>query len=338
LPALTSLRFFAALLVVLYHGGQEALAFMPALVRGILKSGVQAVGFFFVLSGFVLAYSYFVPGQNTIRNENSQFWKNRFARIYPAYFAGLLLALPIFAFNVHKGVHSLPQAVAAVTLSPFLLQSWASFDVAQAINLPAWSLSVEMFFYAIFPFAFRIAVTRGWRFAAVAAYGIVLVTYFWPIYQPYWPMNHLGAFVAGIAAGLWYRTDRHRPAWPVLIFSAIAILGLLGSRQSLPLGAISPPILVPLYALMITAVATCTGRLGLLESTFLVLLGDASYSLYILHFPVLGYYRFLMKALHISPDSLPIVCVFVVLVVAISVACYKLIELPGRKQILKLLA
>lgn len=312
------------------------MAFMPTLVRGILKSGVQAVGFFFVLSGFVLAYSYFVPGEKTIRNGNLQFWKNRFARIYPAYLAGLLLALPIFALHVRQGVFTMRQTSAAVALAPLLLQSWASFDVAQAINLPAWSLSVEMFFYAVFPLAFGIAIARGWRFAAVAGYGLVLVTFFWPLVQPYWPLNHLGAFVTGIAAGLWFRVDRRLPAWAVLCGAAAAILGLLGFRQSLPFSAIGQPVLVPLYALVIAATATCTGRLGILESKFLVLLGDASYSLYILHFPILAYYRFLLKAVNISPDLLPAVCVFVVVVVSVSVACYKFIEIPGRKRILKL--
>jgi peptidoglycan/LPS O-acetylase OafA/YrhL len=89
---------------------------------------------------------------------------------------------------------------------------------------------------------------------------------------------------------------------------------------------------------MIAATATCTGRLGILESKFLVLLGDASYSLYILHFPVLAYFRFVLKAFNISPDGLLSVCVFVVLVVSLSVACYKFIEIPGRKRILKLLS
>jgi peptidoglycan/LPS O-acetylase OafA/YrhL len=309
---------------------------MPTPVRGILKSGVQAVGFFFVLSGFVLAYSYYVPGEKTIRNGNPQFWKNRFARIYPAYLAGLLLALPIFALHVHTGVFTLRQALGAITLAPLLLQSWASFDVAQAINLPAWSLSVEMFFYAVFPVAFGLAIARGWRFAAVAGYGLVLVTFFWPLFQPYWPLNHLGAFATGIAAGLWFRMDRRTPSWGVLCGAAAALFGLLGFRQSLPFASIGQPVLVPLYALAIAAAATCTGRLGILESKFLVLLGDASYSLYILHFPLLAYYRFFLKAVKIPPDLLPAVCVFVVVVVSVSVACYKLIELPGRRRILKL--
>jgi peptidoglycan/LPS O-acetylase OafA/YrhL len=163
----------------------------------------------------------------------------------------------------------------------------------------------------------------------------VLVTFFVPLFQPYWPPNHLGAFATGVAVGLWYRTNKTRPAWGVLCGAAVAIGGLLGFRQSLPLAAISQPVLVPLFALLIAAAATCTGRLGILESKFLVLLGDASYSLYILHFPVLAYFRFFLKALGISPDALAAVCAFVVIAVSLSIACYKFVELPGRKNILR---
>src|SRR2546425_9611817 len=96
LVALTSLRFFAAIIVVLYHCGQSTLQFMPLPFRGLIKNGYGAVGFFFVLSGFVLAYSYYTPMRSGVHGDQGVFWTNHFARIYPIYAIALLIALPMY--------------------------------------------------------------------------------------------------------------------------------------------------------------------------------------------------------------------------------------------------
>src|SRR5271155_1236018 len=88
IPALTSLRFFAALWVVLFHvnaiglnrgGSKVYLAF--ALL------GYVGVSFFFVLSGFILVYVY--AGRQI---QKRRFWQARFARVYPAYLFALVVA------------------------------------------------------------------------------------------------------------------------------------------------------------------------------------------------------------------------------------------------------
>jgi peptidoglycan/LPS O-acetylase OafA/YrhL len=89
LLTLTSVRFFAALEVVLMHtlyelGGEQARA-LPAAVIALLTRGGLAVSFFFVLSGFILAYTY-CDGQNELKTTPGKFWRARFARIYPLYF------------------------------------------------------------------------------------------------------------------------------------------------------------------------------------------------------------------------------------------------------------
>src|ERR1035437_1893487 len=95
LPSLTGLRFFLALWVVVFHltspGGPlgPTVATSPAWICGLVRTGYVAVGVFFVVSGFVLSYNYPL-GRRWSSREMASFGIARFARIYPAYFLGLL--------------------------------------------------------------------------------------------------------------------------------------------------------------------------------------------------------------------------------------------------------
>src|SRR4051812_18742819 len=98
LPLLTSLRFFAATNVVVFH------FFFPAptdFLRSLFSAGLQSVTFFFVLSGFILAYVY---SGDTAAAESPKspraFWAARAGRILPAYVLGLALGLPLLAYGV----------------------------------------------------------------------------------------------------------------------------------------------------------------------------------------------------------------------------------------------
>jgi len=98
-PALTSLRFFAAALVVFFHYLPRGEADNAWWIR-IINHGYVGVSFFFVLSGFILAYT----GVNTdfhCRYERRAFYARRLARIYPAFLLATLLDWPLFAgFNI----------------------------------------------------------------------------------------------------------------------------------------------------------------------------------------------------------------------------------------------
>src|SRR4051812_19791262 len=91
LPALTGLRFVAALGVVFYHFGAPVLPSGPLQALG--AGGAAGVTCFFVLSGFVLAYTYLPAGSNGLRGTARAFYLARLARIYPAYLLALLCGL-----------------------------------------------------------------------------------------------------------------------------------------------------------------------------------------------------------------------------------------------------
>src|SRR5271157_15353 len=152
LPAITSLRFFAAFHVALFHIDAMGAITGPPWLKTFAGIGYVGVSFFFVLSGFILVYTY--AGRNIVLRE---FWQTRFARIYPAYLFSLLLSFPFFYFGALK-MHvpffafSEQHFALASVLVLLLLQSWVP-AAALSWNAVAWSLSVEAFFYAIFPFA-----------------------------------------------------------------------------------------------------------------------------------------------------------------------------------------
>jgi len=137
LPALTGIRFFAAFYVVLFHSLPWVSKHydLPKPMQIFFVNGYLAVALFFLLSGFILAYTY--DGQIEGSSKRLHFWQARFARIYPVYFLSLILA---YFFQ-----RSLPltSRVAVVTM----VQAWNPFraGLAGAWNYPAWSLSVEAF-------------------------------------------------------------------------------------------------------------------------------------------------------------------------------------------------
>jgi len=144
---LTSLRFFFAFFVFLSHlsFAKTDNSLLNWLQRNIFFEGYLGVSFFFILSGFVLAYSYREKFLQKAITRKS-FYLARFARIYPLHFLTLILAIPIIYFHNSLGISSF-------LINLFLLQSFIpKEDLFFSFNAPAWSISDEMFFYLIFPF------------------------------------------------------------------------------------------------------------------------------------------------------------------------------------------
>ena len=141
IPSLTSLRFFAASGVVIFHYTLTN----PIFPNLIANFGYEAVTFFFVLSGFILAYVHGIPnaGMNVTTKD---FLVARFARIWPVYgFALAMVLLLFFIAGILKPDLAMP---AALVVS--MVQSWIP-PYALALNPPAWSLSNEVSFYILFP-------------------------------------------------------------------------------------------------------------------------------------------------------------------------------------------
>lgn len=120
------------------------------------EAGYSGVGFFFVLSGYVLAINY--------RPED--FYLRRFARIYPTHLLTLVATVPF--------------GVSGIVPNLTLLQSWIPNGYF-TMNDPAWSISNEAFFYLLMPFIFARVSLK----AVVIAFATLLTFAFaWTIIHP----------------------------------------------------------------------------------------------------------------------------------------------------------
>src|SRR3989441_9693800 len=170
LSSLTGIRFYAALLVYVYHV-VLTIPGVNALSGSSLFSNAADVGvsFFFVLSGFILTYNYGDVFRDGISAANyTRFVWDRLTKIYPVHFLTLLLVLPIAIFSPH-----LPLDWRAVPLHLFLLQCfWPSSTPAFSgyLNVPSWSISCDWFFYllATAVYIFCVGKRRPWVPVVVA--------------------------------------------------------------------------------------------------------------------------------------------------------------------------
>ncbi|HEV2275803.1 MAG TPA: acyltransferase, partial [Acidobacteriaceae bacterium] len=307
--ALTSLRFFAAIAVVFFHYAGEVRGFgrIPFPLKNLVHRGPLALCFFFVLSGFVLSISYQDKAIKTAEARR-RFWFARFARLYPAYLLAFVLFLPMALqkYLLHPAPElgaSGPRTFAAgAILSPLLLQSWTTFS--QAWNGPGWSLSVEAFFYFLFPYvAFRLmrqqtSVALTIPIALWVASLCVVLAHLQghlsnPIYHDriqYNPLFWTPCFVAGIVtagfAPRWQKVSAKMAG--VLTISSVAALVLIclfvSPRYE---DVIVTTGLLPLLALVILCCSHESARVvALLGSSPLYELGEVSYITYILQSPL----------------------------------------------------
>jgi len=358
LLALTSIRFFAAIEVVLQHtlfelGGDAAQA-IPAVVTPLLTGGGLAVSFFFVLSGFILTYTY-CDGEHQMKTTPGKFWRARFARIYPLYFLGFLMDGPrvLVFFLGPNGMFA--SAIAKIGVAGVaylsLLQAWHP-RVTNTWNTPGWTLSVEAFFYALFPLLLRI--TSRWPFrrlfgAALALWAVPILAQailfhfqatgvtsansltFWRSFPPL----RLPEFVLGVATGRLFLSTRIESRWNGLGALAVALLLALAiAGRALPVFLANAPLGGPLFALAILAFASgAIPTPNWLNAAGLVLLGRASYAVYILHQPFKQV--FLMLA-HLARFDAPSPALLVAYLVSLQLVCIGLFlwfEDPMRRRI-----
>lgn len=306
LPSLTGLRFVAAMTVLCAHTGY--LFFMGASPAHDPTDYIFAVGgvgltFFFVLSGFILTY--------VARDEDtrSAFLRRRLVKIFPNHLVTLAATVVLM---LAAGV-----TVSFTNTAPsvLLLQSWLPVQDAimgHGTNSPSWSLTCELLFYVCFPWLLtlvrRIRPERLWGWTGAVTAAILVVpfiaqllpdrpTMWWGgdmSWWQYWFVYHfppvrmlefvLGILVArAVLSGRWIRIGL-LPAGLLSVASYAVLAQLPGVFAWMSLSAL------PL-ALVIGAAATrdIEGRRTGFGNRAMVWLGEISFALYIVHYPVIYY-------------------------------------------------
>jgi peptidoglycan/LPS O-acetylase OafA/YrhL len=378
---LTSARFFAAAVVVLYHYHKELSPLKPdgsaTPFRELLDRGFLGVTFFFVLSGYILSLNYldkFRSGSADIKS----FFVARFARIYPLYLASVVVCIPYVFFDPSKIPHG--NDIVNLRNNPlsagvmYLLGAESHWPdgVGRLTVLPSWSISTEFFFYLLFPF-FATIVSRLSRNASKI---LLVLVGMWAL--AYALMFH---FVSLSRVLFFMDPDRvqiindfifQRPVsgihanWPLFAVGMLTFKAFEGDLSPVfqkwlpklfafflvvnPLWYIlQPPELktelffvtkffdaLPLCILGIFWLHKGTGAIhAWLGNNRLVLLGEISFALYLVHSPIRLAGRFLLaKPLGIQETSPLFYVPLWALSLVISWLAWKYIEVPARGAIL----
>ncbi|MEG9438043.1 acyltransferase [Edaphobacter sp. HDX4] len=350
LPALTGIRTLLAFNIVLFH-------FTPPYLgplRPFVEHGFVFVNVFFLISGFVLSYNYFDRGRSLVKRD---FWMARFSRLYPVYLLVLLISFPMLQLEWHS--RSPTEFWQGLILTPLLLQGWSP-SLATFWNTVAWTLSCEMAFYLLFPWLILLPWPRK------PSRLILTILVFWVVdlspvvfylllnpdhlsgpvdrytsttfirFLKYTPLPYAPTFLSGIALSRLQLTtvlsERRRMLIAAVALSGLGLFFFLMSER-VPYLILHGGLLLPLFAALVFGLSGRHAISRIFSWGPLLLVGESSYCLYLLHFNV-----YLLIHDHHLPERLHVAAfdpwISYAALIAISVVIYKFFENPVRRAIL----
>ncbi len=364
LNALTGLRFIAAYSVVLHHIKNK----VPDLDLGLaLPFGDGAVSFFFVLSGFILAHVYL--GQMHSFKDIRVFWFKRWARIWPLHLVCLLLWVAVFwgPNNLSTGLKTnWPKLIANLCL----VQTWIpSYQWGFSFNGVSWSISNEMFFYAVFPLLLFLPRKLLFLFVPVwfVALGVILqnnwsaftesldnptvVVHLNPVYR-------VGEFMIGVVTRRLFQVrdwSVGRPKFFASFIWEVMVIGLFFASWYYLLGyhrqhvykttfpEFAPLVdwlrffgFAPVFAFLIYVFSRSQGPFAwLLSRPLSVYLGEISFSLYMVHSILISVTESLFFNSGTPSPWLVVVAISSFSILA-SIVLYHLVEMPARSGLMKI--
>ncbi len=356
LPSLTGLRFLLAGVVLAGHVLTLGRFFED---QGVYEAAdassmasAAAVSSFFLLSGFVLAWNA-SPADTAVR-----FWRRRLVKIFPNHVVTWSLMLGLLMATGTAALLPVPDPGPGEAVRNLLLvHAWVP-DMADfsSVNPVTWSISCEAFFYLLFPLLIRpvraLPARLLWPVIALVAALVVTMPLvamavtdeaapgswsplsterWWLIY--FFPPVRLLEFVLGLVLARAVQLDRWpalRRRWPLLalagVFAARTELPeeyLWGAATCLPMAALIPAI----------AARDIEGRESLLGRRGLVLLGEASFALYMVHFPLLYEIRVLLDRRTFDTVTAALLSVVVsAFCVGVSLLLWRGVEVPMMRH------
>jgi peptidoglycan/LPS O-acetylase OafA/YrhL len=356
LPALTGLRTILAVNIMLFH-------FTPAhisLIAPVVNNAYVFVGFFFLISGFVLAYNYADRPVFDYRN----FYIARLSRVYPVYLLVLTISIPFLLQEWHA--HSPADFYLGLLLTPFALQGWSPI-LATFWNTVGWTLPAELMLYCLFPYLLRAMASQSKRLATpqrlivaiLAVWLLGMVPHFsYLLFNP----DHLTEPATRFTYGYWLRGIKYTPPMYVCTFTAGLLLARLHTALALdtrrrtllasvsvlclalffafavdkvPYVLVHGALLLPLFAMLLLALTGPNPLSTLLSWRPLVLFGETTFSLYLLHFNVFQMIHLngLPQRLHVAQFDPWISFAFIFL---LAFAVHRFYEQPARRLVLAL--
>ncbi len=344
LPSLTIGRGIAALVVAVHHLTPiwaQPIAFLTYI-------GWLGVSFFFILSGFVLTWSF--DSKVTYK----RFLLNRLSRIYPLHILGIALCVSAY-LTVGSALAGYPTSLNNTIFSFFLVHSWGIGhpDIRQSWDGVSWTLSVEFFFYLLAPLLIR-ASARMSSTALINACLILFSLYLLAgslatAHGTAWvldalnfnPVARLPEFIFGITACRLIQRgcvvnlnviQKFASFVPYLIYNYV--FGFNGANDPLSIALVIPPFILLIVSGASSNIASQRGvgktRKGVLEK-----LGDISFSVYMTHAITQVVVSLLIHKLSIPIPWVVGIIVTVSVDVLVGWMAYKWVEVPGRGLILR---
>ncbi len=350
LPALTGIRTLLALAIILFHFTPPHLG----LLYPIIDNGYVFVGAFFLISGYVLTYNYADRAKTLIKRE---FWLARFSRLYPVYLLVLIISLRMVQDEWHARPHA--EFWQGIVLTPFVLQGWSP-SVATFWNTVAWTLTSECVLYAAFPWLIRLPWPKKPAQLVLLLMGLWVIglvphsLYLYlnpdhivgPVdrysssqllrFLKYTPLPYVCTFLTGVTLGKLQLaltlTSRRRLALSALSLAAAGLFFYtLVSRT--PYLLMHGGLLTPIFAALVLGLSGPHAISTLFSWRPLLLIGESSYCLYLLHFNVFQ----LIHTYHL-PERLHLAALdpwlSYAILVLLALAVYHFVEVPARKAIL----
>lgn len=326
----TGLRGVAALMVVVYHYRDRLrpAADLDRTTEFFAAAGLF-VDMFFILSGFIMAAIYgpwFAHG--IAAGRVADFLRRRLARLYPLHLATLLAMLVVAAY-FGQGAGG-----AEIVQNLLMIHAWGLRD-AFGLNFPSWSISAEWFLYLIFPvLAFADARPAGRAALCAVAFAIYagLFTFGSGVEfdERLSLLRAVPSFIAGMVIFHLAAPGARAILWPVQLAALALFVIAMHAGWS--------DILV-LFGFMVLIWSTRDdlGPVAAVMSTrAAVWLGAVSYSIYMLHIPVMRYMDLIWGKIAPAPtDALPAV-MFTLLCLAVTLIAghlsYRFFEMPIRRR------
>lgn len=344
IDTLTSLRFFFALMVF----GAHCYVVDSCFATHAFKEVFVGVSFFFVLSGFIIAYNY----QDKMERQaisKRQFWVARIARVYPLHWLTLLGVVLVgnlmFPMGWGEGVrHFVP---ALFLFHPFVPKA----DYCFYFNSPSWSLGCEQLFYFLFPFLALVfgkdrRLVGGLSVCALAMPFLMARTEVEHICA-YWYVNPLARFPDFLVGMLLFRVYVRCRSLK-LSFAAASLLEAGVLCLFLLSYAFSADLVPKVYryscyywvpvSLVLLAFSLQKGLLSrFLCNKWLVLGGQISYSFYLIHLWVLFAYVRLARAYAFQLPPYAGALLALAVTVGLGLLSYRYFEKPANHLVKRIL-
>ena len=353
---LDGLRGVAALVVVCFHIFE---AFATSHIDQRINHGYLAVDFFFILSGFVVGYAY-DDRWKTMKTKD--FFARRLIRLHPMVVMGALIGGALFywqgcpVWDITKV--TVPMLLFATLLNALMIPATPGMEVRGLtemfpLNGPTWSLFLEYIGTLLYAFIIRKLSTKALTvWVALAACGLALfaiggtgdLCYGFALQGENIPgglLRLLFAFSAGLLLSRLFKPLRGSWLNGAFWICGLAVVGLLaipriGGTEHLWMNGLYDTLCVVVAFPLLVYLGASGQTTGKISTRICQFLGDISYPLYMVHYPLIYvYYAWVKRGNLTFTESLPGAIALVVGSILLAYVCLKVYDIPVRRWLAK---